>query len=1338
MAASTPLALSNATRFKPLSVRAHSRSPSRSPIRKAQFTAHELDPLLGNLSPESTLQAFSTAEAPSAGGQKNQDALRASIENASTTERALAIKAALAAQTVRRWHTEISGWHWPDHKASTQGAGLLQPMYRGNGEQDATSDREDMYMGSLRADVVRQYEQRLEEIRDGLEVLDVEDLKEHVLDAHIPSRSIPGTRNGFSEVMTSGPEYGRLGDLTAVITATILQTLPDLAELNMLISIWDVRIAVLFEIPELVQRLQTTKAAVEGALKEVRAEKSNSSYTKSHFDITKERLQSEVSSLGARFDKALDLLEGHEDSLPELWIEEMDIIESSFADWVVEAQRRAINNHWRQQDGQPTALQHNGQAVHGVANRLSGILAGPTTVSTDPPLTVDQSTQKDIEEHRLQTKQDLLPSHPALDAFKHRPVRKASVKHSPVDLENPDTDLNPSRLNAADQQDEAAVRRTTSTTDAVVPEDARDLGGRSTGQSKSAVPVVSYSPQQQGRLADLVALNHVKSAHEYQRDFVGPDYYDDSTPTGNTSTEQAPFPFLSQMPETPQKQSSAKPSLKLNLPSAGHRRGVSEVSLADSAFSEAFSDMSNAEIVDATTTQVLASPKINVVDNSFRANLDDPPTFAVNTRPRVQSMHLLGKDVHPAEPVLESHNPSKTLTFRAMPSQTRANEMVQPLHKRSFNDMATYDDGFSKPQMLHRASTASIEVIPRGHVRRINSNRKSIHDDKLVSPIDADGSPADALKALTSTGSIRCISSAGTEKMTTPTVGDMRTQHRMSGDNSAAGRPSNYAEAVARSRAGTLDTAVPGSPTVPRKSSKRKSQDLDDHRSSSDMESPRTSDVDDTPIPLPSTFSPFEAKDHKPLSFLTPTIQSEGILEAKIKDILINLPTRIRLTSDSDSSGSPMHQSSSDSTRSSTPTPSLTLSPVRQDRSNRRTNTSNSEVKVYHLIRNNQPRDMPPTKLHVRLVGENGERVMVRVGGGWADLAEYLREYSLHHGKRTIQEGRFEVANLPSSGANPNDANGSSPISSSLNLAKTRSASRPDTGFDFRGLPSLNVAKARRSATAPISGERKDSRSSSPAFGEAPSVRPPPVPVIPSSFRREPSREPISSRVVTTQSPTITTEVRSRGPSFSTSTFITPTPSTPLSAFEAQKRNSVITTNPTITTTSSLSTPVSATSSPSYTPLGAAGPKGNIKNVKARATTYNSPSVSSPENEAWVQGMIGKARQVSAQSNSSQVTTITGPNNTTTTSVSTPTSQRVSAAANTPSTSTPPSVGVYSVPASVSTPIIPESARSVQTASPTPAASNANRSASAEKPRSKSSTGIRRVFLRSKKPDKGA
>jgi hypothetical protein len=1340
MAASNPLLLSNATRFKPFHIRSHSRSPSRSPIRKAEFTAHELDPLLGNLSPESTLQALSATEAPSTGGQKYQATLRASIANASTAERALGIKAALAAQKVRQWLAEINSWHWPDRKTHALGAGFVQPTDDGIERQRTAPHQEELYMGSLRADVVRQYEQRIEEIKDGLEALDVEDLKEHVLDAHIPSRSRPGTRDGLAEAATTRSEYDRLGDLTAVITATILQSLPYLAELNMLITIWDVRIAVLFEVPGLVQTLSMTKAAVEKALKDVCEEESSSSYTKSHVAATKERLQHEISGLAIRFDRALDLLEGREDCLPNSWIDDMDTIESDFGDWVVQAERRATRNHWRQQSGQPTAVKGVGQIAGPLEKPPTEGITASINYSTDPHSIDDQPALEDADEAHSAIKHNILPEHPALAAFKHRPVRKVSVKQSRIDSDIPSAETLLAGHRANDHESSVAAQKTTDVpkTAAVPPEDARGLDGDLPPEPTPDVPVLSYSPQQRGRLADLIALNQGKSAEEYQRGFVGLDCEDDPTFSGYENVQPEPFPFVSREPEKIHNRSNQKPPQKLSLASNSHRRGVSEVSLADSALSEAFSDISNAEIVDAKTTQVLASPKVSVIENPFRAGRDDFPNFTPNARPRVQSMHILGKDLPPTKPVVGGHHRPKSLTLTAIPSQTQGANAFPTPRKRSVGDAEIYSDGFSRPQILHRASTASIEFIPKGQVRRIDSSRKSSRDRNpvtpiLVSPIDPNGSSADALRALTSSDSVRSVSSAGTERMNTTTPGELNTRDGMTGYYSQQVQPSSHPGAVARSRSGTSDTLGSNSPVVPGRSHKRLSRDVDDLVSSTDVD-PQTSDLEDAPSPLPSTFSPFEVREHK-LSSQNKSLPSEETLEAKIKDILVNLPTRIRLTSDPDLSVSPANQSSSDSTRSSTPAPSLTLSPVRRDRSSRRSNAGNSEVKVYHLIRNGQPRDTPPTKLHVRLVGENGERVMVRVGGGWADLAEYLREYSLHHGKRTIQEGRVEVANLPSGGVSASDTAGSSPIGPSLKPAKTRPTSRLDARSDFSALPSHNTGKARRSVTAPISAERKESRSSSPPPGETEAVRPPPVPVIPASFRQEHLPETTTNPPATTNSPNVITTVLSRDPSSSTSASITP--STPLTVYPAQGQNPVSATHPTTTTASTLSTPVSAVPSPSYTPLGAAGPKGGIKNAKPRAATFGSPAVSTPDNEAWVQGMIGKARQVSAQSNSSQVMTITDPNNTTTTSVSTPASRTVSTTANAALTSTPPSAKALAT-ASISTPVTPDNARRAQTPSPSPspAARNGKGSLGTEKPRSKSSMGIRRVFLRSKKPDK--
>jgi hypothetical protein len=94
----------------------------------------------------------------------------------------------------------------------------------------------------------------------------------------------------------------------------------------------------------------------------------------------------------------------------------------------------------------------------------------------------------------------------------------------------------------------------------------------------------------------------------------------------------------------------------------------------------------------------------------------------------------------------------------------------------------------------------------------------------------------------------------------------------------------------------------------------------------------------------------------------------------------------------------------------------LTLAPA-EPSPNRRTPTATEpEVKLYHLT---QAGREEPIKLFVRLVGE-GERVMVRVGGGWADLADYLRQYAEHHGSRTVS-GEVDVkavATPPSVGGN--------------------------------------------------------------------------------------------------------------------------------------------------------------------------------------------------------------------------------------------------------------------------------------------------------------------------------
>lgn len=1285
MAIPHPLVLSEATRFNPLHhQQGRSRSPTRSPIRKAEFTAQELDPLLRNLSPDSTLQALSSTGVVSTGGQRQQDELSKSVANASMAERAVGIKAALAAKIIQQWHAEVSNWYWPDPRHTASGAGFQPPIDSGKQDGNNATGIKAHYLGCLQAGIVEKYEERIEEIKDGLEALDVEDLKEHVLDAHIPSRSRPNTSSGGQETLTTGVGYGRLGDLTAVITATILHALPYLAELNMLISTWDVRIAVLFGIPELVHRLETTNAAVEAALRAVRQQDPSLSFTRSQLETTKESLQSDVSYLGVRIDRALDLLEGREDSLPASWIDEMDDIESSFADWVVEAERKVRHMDWLRQkkmsQNKPLVKESSSRSITGMASE-----AGRPWSKSEQAIHDDASGPQSMAQNVI------LPEHPALEAFRHRPVVKPGSRRSTIGSKDAITTSPTGGYDTdAPSREPEILYETPSHRDTMLPIVARSETALNTGnESLSAAPDTPMSVQQQARLMDLVALNHTLST--LRRDDGGESGGHDKSKGLTAHAEQEePFQFPMRDSGKVQGRQGPKPPLILDLPSAGHRRDISQASFADSAFSETFSDISNAEIVDATS-QVLASPRINLVDNPFRASRDDLSTFPSNAKARVQSMHILSRDVLAQGPVGGGHSRSKSLTLLSYPSNSASVQESGSQRVRDPDmlglDQRNYQDPSRRAAMIHRASTASIEFVPRGHVRRVDSNRKDSQDSHTVSPVDSHGSPADALKDLTASGSVRSVSSGGT--------GPLGSVDGMTSSSSEPTQLSEHGLPVSRPPTATLDSLNSQSPIVPRKSSMRQSRDIGDLISSSalmDVDSSSTSGLDEGPTLLPSTFSPFQSGQKASQPSATKTTPAETTLQSRIQNILTSLPTRIRLTSEYESEHS-LQQSSGSSTRSSTPTPSLTLSPVRQDRLNHRSNANNSEVKVYHLIRNGQPRDAPPTKLHVRLVGGNGERVMVRVGGGWADLAEYLREYSLHHGKRNAKEGRFEVASLPASGPRQNDMG----AASASYTQKLRVASRPDAGFDFGTLPSIQPRKMRISS-APTPAETSPAKNGSPSTGDTP-TRPPPVPVIPTPYRKE-------SRATSSTS-------RSRGPSFSTSTTVSP--STP----PYQDHNSITTISPTVVTTSTFNSPASATHpSPKYTPLGAAGPKGGIKVSKTRAITYGSPATAAPnhESEAWVQGVVGKARQVSAQNNSSHVASITTP--TIITSVSSPPSRKVSAfAAGTPTPS-------------------PDSGRTLQT--PSPMAVGEHGSADRPRPKSRMSSfgdvsGIRRVFLRSKK-----
>lgn len=274
------------------------------------------------------------------------------------------------------------------------------------------------------------------------------------------------------------------------------------------------------------------------------------------------------------------------------------------------------------------------------------------------------------------------------------------------------------------------------------------------------------------------------------------------------------------------------------------------------------------------------------------------------------------------------------------------------------------------------------------------------------------------------------------------------------------------------------------------------------------------------------------------------------------------------------------------------------------------------DIKLYHLHRSD---GQAPIKLYIRLVGEKGERVMVRVGGGWADLAEYLKEYATHHGskRRVVSEGRIEIQDL--GGAHHHTLHPSRSISSlrSVSPAPGSRSSSPAPGGRSRSASALGIrsssAMGNRSSSA--MGNRSSSamgmrRAESPGPSHSPSRLSPPImrgghngtgkegPVTPTLT----SFQPLTYQRPSGLSPP-------SGPS---------PPSRPGSSHSAVGaiRRSASRLSFTESAFDSAETASSADTGPPK-PLGLAGPKGK-------------KSVISPENQAWVEGMIGEVRKVSA------------------------------------------------------------------------------------------------------------
>lgn len=338
---STPTGPRGGLRARPAGLRVTSPSPSRQ--------QRPSDDLLSRLTPATALEALQSSTGP----------LKACLDRASVSEQAFALKTAIASKAVHRWLTEISDWPWPS--TGTSSGFEMPPTSRNELSKRRTSRDSDKssspsgvaYFGSLSAGDVIQREKRIEQIQQDLEALDLEDIKNQVLHNHILPLSRPGTP--FSDAglsVTSAFSFAKMEDLTAVVTAITVQTLPALSKLSKLLRTWTLRLIVLRRVPSLLILITDAEVALVSGWSAIGSSRTSSDTTgaveigsstqlsQKDFEVIKNVLLQKITRPGQDLDFMLDTLEGTADTLPEDWLDRMESIERDYADWVTMAERR--------------------------------------------------------------------------------------------------------------------------------------------------------------------------------------------------------------------------------------------------------------------------------------------------------------------------------------------------------------------------------------------------------------------------------------------------------------------------------------------------------------------------------------------------------------------------------------------------------------------------------------------------------------------------------------------------------------------------------------------------------------------------------------------------------------------------------------------------------------------------------------------------------------------------------------------------------------------------------------------------------------------------------------
>ncbi|EUC48272.1 hypothetical protein COCMIDRAFT_87992 [Bipolaris oryzae ATCC 44560] len=328
-------------------------SPVISPSgRRGRLHAGPEDGRLRDLSPETTLRAFTYTPVPF-DTTRDEYKIFACIDTLTAAERDLGARVAKAAQRLKAWCAEIEQWGWsgsfeePSAQLREQKRKSIELRIRQHvGRLDLGLDHAVPpleYWGSLLSVEVEQHEARLDEIGDEMLKLDVEELKEYVLDMHPAAKSRPSSA-GYE---ATRQHYRVMDDFSFLITQTLLSALPHHTKLKERLNTWTARVSILREAPRYISDLDTAQKAMRLGWDAIEppADPSDPAFEqwKQAIDTISTILHQRVSSLGRRLDRMLDTLEGREDCLPEHWIDTFEATEADYGRWKHESRRRLID-----------------------------------------------------------------------------------------------------------------------------------------------------------------------------------------------------------------------------------------------------------------------------------------------------------------------------------------------------------------------------------------------------------------------------------------------------------------------------------------------------------------------------------------------------------------------------------------------------------------------------------------------------------------------------------------------------------------------------------------------------------------------------------------------------------------------------------------------------------------------------------------------------------------------------------------------------------------------------------------------------------------------------------